>query len=137
MIAHAPSYYAATANQFPIQPALQGDLAADVVVVGGGFTGLSAALHAAEAGYSVVLLEAKRIGWGASGRSGGQMIPGLRWSPQELIRELGRTRAANLLALTNSAGAMVRQRIKRHAISCDLRNGQNPAFLTTGTEMEG
>lgn len=120
---HAPSYYAASVNPFPAQPRLVGEERADVVVVGGGFTGLSAALHAAEAGYSVVLLEAKRIGWGASGRSGGQMIPGLRWSADELIKALGRTRTAELLRLVNSAGEMVRQRIARHAIACDLRQG--------------
>lgn len=120
---HAASYYAASANPFPAQPRLEGDESADVVVVGGGFTGLSAALHAAEAGYSVVLLEAKRIGWGASGRSGGQMIPGLRWGAKELVGELGRSRAAELITLANSAGEMVRGRIERHAIGCDLRQG--------------
>lgn len=120
---HAPSYYAASAHPFPVQPRLLGTEQADVVVVGGGFTGLSAALHAAEAGYTVILLEARRIGWGASGRSGGQMIPGLRWGPAELIRELGRTRAAALIRLANSAGDSVRQRIAQHRIACDLRHG--------------
>lgn len=123
MSVHAPSYYAATATPFSIQPALQGEISADVVVVGAGFTGLSAALHAADAGYKVVVLEAQRIGFGASGRSGGQMIPGLRWGPAELIRELGRTRAAELIALANSAGDLVKARIKRHKIACDLRQG--------------
>ena len=120
---HAPSYYAASANPFPAQPRLAGEEQADVVVVGGGFTGLSAALHAAEAGYSVILLEAQQIGWGASGRSGGQMIPGLRWGLDELISELGREGAARLVGLANSGGAMVRARINRHAIACDLRDG--------------
>ena len=120
---HAPSYYAATSNPFPAQPRLVGEEQADVVVIGGGFTGLSAALHAAEAGYSVILLEAKRIGWGASGRSGGQMIPGLRWSADELMVGLGRSRTAELLTVVNSAGDLVRQRIARHAIACDLRHG--------------
>lgn len=120
---HARSYYAASANPFPAQPRLVGEKQADVVVIGGGFTGLSAALHAAEAGFSVVLLEARRIGWGASGRSGGQMIPGLRWSADELIKELGSSRAAELLSLVNSAGDLVRQQIARHAIACDLRRG--------------
>jgi gamma-glutamylputrescine oxidase len=120
---HAASYYAASANSFPAQPRLEGEESADVVVVGGGFTGLSAALHAAEAGYSVVLLEARRIGWGASGRSGGQMIPGLRWGAKDLVAQIGPTRAGELIALTNSAGDMVRGRIERHAITCDLRRG--------------
>ena len=72
------SYYVATANPFASAPMLEGDVRADVVVVGGGYTGLHAALSAAERGFSVVLLEAGRIGWGASGRNGGQMIPGWR-----------------------------------------------------------
>jgi gamma-glutamylputrescine oxidase len=121
--AHAPSLYAATANPFPDQPQLAGDETADVVVVGGGFTGLSAALHAAEAGFSVVLLEGQRIGWGASGRNGGQMIPGLRWGALELVGRFGEDRARRLLSLANSAGELVRGRIARHAIACDLRHG--------------
>lgn len=136
MSEHAPSYYAATANPAPRHPALQGAVEADVVVVGGGFTGLSAALSAAEAGYSVVLLEAKRIGWGASGRNGGQMIPGMRWSATDLLAEFGEERARALIALGQEAGARVRARIARHGIACDLRDGHfhaawKPAHLDT------
>lgn len=120
---YPPSYYAASANPFERQPRLEGDAHADLVVVGGGFTGLSTALHAAEAGLSVILLEARRIGWGASGRSGGQMIPGLRWGAGELVASFDEERARELLLLANSAGDMVRQRITRHAIACDLRAG--------------
>ncbi len=120
---HAPSLYAATANPFPNQPQLTGDETADVVVVGGGFTGLSAALHAAEAGFSVVLLEGQRIGWGASGRNGGQMIPGLNWGAVELVERFGKEETRRLLSLANSAGGMVRNRIERHAIACDYRHG--------------
>ena len=69
------SYYVATANPAPDHPALVGDVEADLVVVGGGCTGLSAAFHAAERGLKVVLLERGKVGWGASGRNGGQMIP--------------------------------------------------------------
>lgn len=120
---HAPSYYAATANPFPELPQLVGDISADVVVVGGGFTGLSAALHAAEAGFSVVLLEGRRIGWGASGRNGGQMIPGMRWGAAELTAKFGDDLARQLVSLANSAGDLVRGRIARHAIACDMRQG--------------
>ncbi|MCL6251636.1 FAD-binding oxidoreductase [Altererythrobacter sp. KTW20L] len=123
MTTHAPSLYAASANPFPEQPKLAGDIAADVVVVGGGYTGLSAALHAAEAGFSVVLLESKRIGWGASGRNGGQMIPGMRWSAVDLMAEFGAGQTARLLAVANLAGERVRERIARHGIACDLRKG--------------
>lgn len=120
---HAPSYYAASANPFPAQPRLQGEEEADLVVVGGGFTGLSAALHAAEAGFKVVLLEARRIGWGASGRNGGQMIPGLRWGAADLIKAFGVSRARDLVVLAGSARDAVVGRIERHAIACDYRPG--------------
>ena len=82
------SYYVATANPFAPAPKLEGKLRADVVVIGGGYTGLHAALNAAERGYSVVLLEAGRIGWGASGRNGGQMIPGWRKGATRVDRAL-------------------------------------------------
>lgn len=94
-----------------------------MVVVGGGFTGLSAALTAAEAGYSVILLEAKRIGWGASGRNGGQMIPGMRWSATDLVETFGAERAKPLVQLGLEATERVRGRIARHEIDCDLRDG--------------
>lgn len=123
MTAHAPSYYAATANAALRHPALAGEVSADVVVVGGGFTGLSAALSAAEAGYLVVLVEARRIGWGASGRNGGQMIPGMRWSASDLLAEFGEARARPLIALGLEAGERVRARIAKHGIACDLRDG--------------
>ena len=120
---HTPSYYAATANPWDTRALLAGDDTADVVVIGGGFTGLSAALHAAEAGLSVVLLEAERIGWAASGRNGGQMIPGLRWSAEELIGKLGRERAKATLALANLGACRVRDRIAQHGIDCALAHG--------------
>lgn len=123
MKSHAPSYYAATAASAPSRPPLAGNLTVDVVVVGGGFTGLSAALHAAEAGFSVALLEAERVGWGASGRSGGQMIPGLRWGAVQLVQAFGRESARRLIEVANEAGARVRQLIARHGIECDLRGG--------------
>ncbi len=117
----AGSYYLATANPFPSLPALGGEVEADVVVVGGGCTGLSAALHAAEAGARVVLIEGGRIGWGASGRNGGQMIPGLRKGAAGLVAALGRERARLLFDLAVSARSLVVERIARHAIACDLR----------------
>lgn len=123
MTSHAPSYYAATAAPFGPRPSLTGDIQADVVVIGGGFTGLSAALSAAEAGLSVVLVEARRIGWGASGRNGGQMIPGMRWSACDLVERFGEDRARPIVALGLAATASVRNRIARHAIACDLRDG--------------
>ncbi|MEY4932386.1 MAG: hypothetical protein RLZZ403_706, partial [Pseudomonadota bacterium] len=80
---HIDSYYAASANAAPLAAPLSGDIRADVCVVGGGIAGLSTALHLAERGYRVVLLEGHRIGWGASGRSGGQAIFGYACGQQK------------------------------------------------------
>ena len=74
---HTPSYYAASSVAQPDYPVLTGDMTADVCVVGGGFSGLNTALELAERGFSVVLLEARKIAWGASGRNGGQLIRGV------------------------------------------------------------
>jgi gamma-glutamylputrescine oxidase len=93
------SYYAATAHAWETQASLKGKASCDVCVVGGGFTGLSAALACAEQGLSVILLEAETIGFGASGRNGGQLIPGLRWSMREIDAEFGRERAKAIFDL--------------------------------------
>ena len=115
------SYYAATAIPAPHHAPLIGEVDADLVVVGGGCTGLSAALHAAERGLKVVLLEGGRVGWGASGRNGGQMIVGLRKGAVELVKLYGRERARALFDLAFEAWGLVLDMIERHAIDCDLR----------------
>lgn len=115
------SYYAATASPAPHHAPLAGEVDADLVVVGGGCTGLSAALHAAERGLKVVLLEGGRVGWGASGRNGGQMIVGLRKGADELVKLYGRERAKALFDLAFEAWGLVLDMIERHAIDCDLR----------------
>ncbi len=117
------SYYRATANEFASQPSLAGDHKADVCVIGGGFTGLSAALAAAEAGYSVILLEAENIGFGASGRNGGQLIPGLRWGMAEILSEFGPERARAIYNVATDAVARVNARVAKHGIACDLKSG--------------
>ncbi len=117
------TYYAATANAWETQPRFVGDQDYDVAVIGGGFTGLSAALACAEKGLKVVLLEAKTIGFGASGRNGGQLIPGLRWSMQEIDAEFGRERAKAIFDLAWSAVERVNDRIAEHDIHCDLKSG--------------
>jgi gamma-glutamylputrescine oxidase len=116
----AGSYYAATAAPFAPCPSLAGPAEADLVVVGGGATGLSAALHAVKAGLSVILLEGGRIGWGASGRNGGQMIPGLRKGAFELVSLYGRERARALFDLALEARQLVVDLVAEHAIDCDL-----------------
>ncbi|MDX1433869.1 MAG: FAD-binding oxidoreductase [Gammaproteobacteria bacterium] len=117
------SYYAASANPHPRHAALEGEVEADVCVVGAGFTGVSAALHLAERGYRVALLEAARIGWGASGRNGGQLGTGLRKDLIELEPRLGRARARELWDMAAEAMDIVRARIERHAIACDYKRG--------------
>ncbi len=117
----AGSWYAATASASLRRPSLTGDCEADLVVVGGGCTGLSAGLHAAERGLSVVLIEGGRLAWGASGRNGGQMIPGLRQGASQLLPRLGVERTRALLNLAFEARDLVVDLIDRHAIECDLR----------------
>jgi gamma-glutamylputrescine oxidase len=116
----AGSYYAATAEPAPRHPMLLENIQADLIVIGGGCTGLSAALFAARRGWRVVLLEAERVGWGASGRNGGQIIPGLRQGPRELVRRYGREEAKRLFALAVSARDLVIGLIGEHGIACDL-----------------
>ena len=117
------SWYTATVPVVEPRPALAGRERADVCVVGAGFTGISAALHLAERGYSVVVLEAERVGWGASGRNGGQVGSGLRESMDDLERALGPSRAGSLWALAEEAKAIIAERIARHRIECDWRPG--------------
>jgi len=120
-LAMPASYYAATAGPWAAAPPLAGEAAADLVVVGGGCTGLAAALFAARAGLSVILLEGGRVGWGASGRNGGQMIPGLRKGAVDLVKMLGAERARALLDVAFEARGLVTGLIAEHGIACDLK----------------
>ena len=117
------SYYAASANAWETQPRFAGQATYDVAIIGGGFTGLTAALACAEKGLKVILLEKETIGFGASGRNGGQLIPGLRWSMRELDAEFGRERAQAIFDLAYGAVGRVKARIAKHRISCDLKDG--------------
>jgi gamma-glutamylputrescine oxidase len=119
----AQSYYAATSNPAPVRPPLAGDANVDVCVIGGGYTGLSAALHLAECGYNTLLLESHCVGWGASGRNGGQLNTGLRKGPSELVAMFGTAGAKRLFDLAEEAKAIVHERVRRHAIACDLKAG--------------
>jgi gamma-glutamylputrescine oxidase len=118
---HISSWYAATANPATDLPPLHGDTRADVCVIGGGYTGLSAALHLRQCGFDVVLLEAERLGWGASGRNGGQVGIGQRKPQRELERRLGPDHAHLLWDLALDSVALVRNLIAAHAIDCDLK----------------
>jgi gamma-glutamylputrescine oxidase len=117
---HEPSYYAATANPAPERPRLSGARGADVCVIGGGFTGCSAALELAERGYDVVLLEAERVGWGASGRSGGQIVSAFAADMDKLRKWVGREDARRLFAFAEEAKDLIAARVATHEIACDL-----------------
>jgi sarcosine oxidase len=119
------SLWAATADEPAIAaPPLSGEATADVAVIGGGYTGLSAALSLAEAGARVVLLEGREIGWGGSGRNGGQVIPGLKLDPSEMRAHWGEERGAALTQAVGGAADAVFARIARHGIHCaPARNG--------------
>ncbi len=118
-----PSFFRLAAGAVPEYPPLEGSRRADVCVVGGGFTGLSAALHLAAAGADVVLVEANAIASGASGRNGGQIHSGLRRDVIWLEEKFGFARAKVLWDMAEEAKALLRALIVRHAISCDLRSG--------------
>jgi gamma-glutamylputrescine oxidase len=120
---HAPSWYAETADKALDFAPLDGDTRADVAIIGGGYTGLSAALHLAEAGIDVVLIEAEKVGWGASGRNGGQLHSGQRRDQDWLERRLGKPAAHELWKLAEEAKALVHQLIDKHGIDAEWRPG--------------
>jgi gamma-glutamylputrescine oxidase len=117
------SYYLASAGEYRPDAPLTGDVKADICIIGGGFTGLSAAVACAEAGLDVVLLEGEQIGIAASGRNGGQMIPGFNMAATDLIKLVGQDVGRQLYLLAMSARDRVHARIERHAIDCDLQHG--------------
>lgn len=128
--AHYPHTYYSDSVELPSESSpLRGSARADVCVVGGGIAGCSAALALAERGYSVVLLEAHRIGWGASGRSGGQVLPGLALDQDALQRLAGAADARRLWQLSVEAVALVRERIGRHHIACEWTAGHLTAAI--------
>lgn len=116
-----PSLYADTAAPAPETPPLEGEVRADVCVVGAGFTGLSTALHLAEAGVSVTVIEAQEPGWGASGRNGGQVNPGLKHDPDVVERDFGPDLGGRMLALSYGAPDALFALVRRHQIPCEAR----------------
>lgn len=132
---HAGSYYAASANPFPLRPQLEGAQTADVCVVGAGFSGLSTALHLAEKGYKVTVVEGARIGWGASGRNGGQIVNGLNASLATIERRYGKDTANFVASLVMEGGDIIRERIATYGIACDLKP-LNVFAALTGRHMK-
>jgi gamma-glutamylputrescine oxidase len=117
------SYYAASAHAAPDRAELESSVDCDVCVVGGGIAGCSAALHLAERGYKVVLLDEYRVGWGASGRSGAQAIHGVASGQTKLERLIGAAAARTVWDVSVEGLALMRELISRHRIDCDWTDG--------------
>ena len=120
---HAPSYYAATRKGTLECSRLEGEINADVCIIGGGFSGLNTAIELAERGLSVVLLEARKIGWGASGRNGGQLIRGVGHGVEQFENVIGASGVRDLKLMGLEAVEIVRQRVEKFNIDCDLSWG--------------
>jgi gamma-glutamylputrescine oxidase len=128
---YVKSYYAGSTNVAPLRESLQQNICAETCVIGGGFSGLSSALHLAEKGYQVVLLETSRIGWGASGRNGGQIVNGFSRDLIDIEKRYGVDSARAIGEMSLEGGNIIRQRIEKYEIQCDLRAGNVFAAFTT------
>ncbi len=121
--AHTHSYYAASSVPQPDYPSLTGEQRCDVCVIGGGYSGLNTAIELADRGFSVILLEARKIGWGASGRNGGQLIRGVGHGLDQFRPVIGEDGVRQMKLMGLEAVEIVRQRVERHDIPCDLTWG--------------
>ncbi len=119
---HCRSYYAASKNDQTVYPSLTGSVSVDVCVIGAGFTGVSAALTLAERGYRVAVLEANRIGWGATGRNGGQIISGFSGA-SKIIKRHGNHVADTVWEMHDRGNKIIRNRVEKYNIECDLKSG--------------
>lgn len=120
---HAPSYYAGSANPSPARPALQGEIETDICVIGAGYTGLSTALHLAENGFKVAILEAAKVGWGASGRNGGQIVNSYSRDIDAIEKQTNKRNAELMAHMAFEGGRIIRERIAKYDIQCDLKVG--------------
>ncbi len=116
---HTGSYYAATVNDVTDFAPLLGEQSADVCVIGAGFTGISTALHLAERGYNVHVVEASKVGWGASGRNGGQIIGGIA-GEKNIAKNLGKDVEDVFRELRWVGHNIIRERVQKYGIQCDL-----------------
>ena len=121
MATRAANLWEETAVEAPPTPPLTGSIAADVAIIGAGYLGLAAALHLTEAGAQVVVLDAESPGWGASGRNGGQVIPGLKYDPDELEARFGKERGERLWRFAAGTADVVFDLIERHLLRADAR----------------
>ena len=133
---HTTSYYAASANPSPERPALTGANEIDVCIVGAGYSGLSTGLHLVEKGYKVAIVEGARVGWGASGRNGGQIVNGLNASLQTIKKRYGQDTATFVAGLVQEGGEIIRERVKTYDIKCDLKDGNIFTGLTNAHMRE-
>ncbi|WP_330629602.1 FAD-binding oxidoreductase [Thioclava sp. FTW29] len=133
---HTGSYYAASANPSPRRPQLTGDQDIDICIVGAGYSGLSAGLFLAEKGHRVAIVEGAQVGWGASGRNGGQIVNGLNASLQTIERRYGRDTASFVAGLVQEGQEIIRDRIATYDIRCDLKNGNIFAGYTAAHMRE-
>ncbi|MDE8347076.1 MAG: FAD-binding oxidoreductase, partial [Acidocella sp.] len=131
MSGHTPSYYAASAHKQDARPALVGMERADVCVIGGGYSGISAALTLVERGFSVIVLEAVRVGFGASGRNGGQIVNGYSRDLDVITKRYGEDAGRQIGAMALEGGNIIRERVAKYAIDCDLKPGGLLAAITT------
>ncbi len=127
---HTSSYYAASANPTPDRPALQGSHATDVCVIGAGYTGVSTALFLLEQGFKVTILEAARVGFGASGRNGGQIVNSYSRDIDVIERNVGPEQARLLGEMAFEGARIIRDRVARYDIKCDLKDGGVFAAVT-------
>ena len=123
MSAHVRSYYAASAHKQDTRPALAGREQADACIIGGGFSGISAALELSERGFSVILLEAVRVGFGASGRNGGQLLNGYSRDLDVIAARYGEDAGRAIGAMAMQGGQIIRERVTKYNIACDLLPG--------------
>jgi gamma-glutamylputrescine oxidase len=128
--AYPPSYYAASRNIVRDTKRLEGDVTADICVVGAGYSGLSTAIHLAEHGFKIVMVEAAEIGWGASGRNGGQVVNGLNASLATIGRRYGEKTAAFVGGMVQEGAGIIYDWVNRYGIQCDLRRGNIYAAYT-------
>ncbi|WP_105381512.1 NAD(P)/FAD-dependent oxidoreductase [Neorhizobium alkalisoli] len=135
-IAPGVSWYQATVGERPAYPALDGSKAVDVAIIGGGYTGLQAAYNLARSGISTALIEAYRLGDGASGRNGGQMGTGQRWWPEELEKDLGYERSKALFDMAEHAKRHLLDFADVHGIDMDYMPGQMNVAHKPGHERE-
>jgi len=120
---HTGSYYAASRKPAVEYPTLTDAIKCDVVVVGGGFSGVNTAVELAERGYEVVLIEANRIGWGASGRNGGQIIGGIGHTPERFKKSIGEEGINTIYQMGIEARDIIKERVETYSIDCDLKWG--------------